>query len=198
MTPIVSEELRKYPLCYGVLLASCVPLLLLTVGGLDSIEFLFLPPHSAGPSNDVQFQSFYGLWTTSFVHYTLGHFASNGLIWWFLARPLESRSRIELALLSVCVVAISNYNEWRMEGPDFGGLSGLAYGLLAYSLVLKQRGVAGAPHVDPILAALMLLALPLAASGMVGQYANYAHAAGLAVGAIAGFIGTSLYKEKLS
>lgn len=174
-------------LTLAVLLLASVLFVVFSVGGVPALDPFVMPPKAT----QLLLSEYPALWTSSLVHFTIGHLLSNGLLWWFLARPLEAGDRAGLLLLIVVAPPVSNYLEWQVNGDQFGGLSGLVYAVLAYRLVITRWGSQRVGAVDPILVTLLLLALPLAATGLFGKYANYAHVGGLICGTLLGFAGTA-------
>ena len=77
-----------------------------------------------------------------------------------------------------------NFCQWWMEGPNFGGLSGVVYGLMAYLWLMNRYGARVNYRVDNILAVLMLGLIPLSFVEFELQLARYAHLGGLACGVL--------------
>ena len=79
--------------------------------------------------------------------------------------------------------ATSNGLQWWVSGPYFGGLSGVVYALLSYLWILGRYGGHRRYRVDPVLGIILLAMLPLAGTGIFGEFANSAHIGGLVSGA---------------
>ncbi|GAA5216412.1 rhomboid family intramembrane serine protease GlpG [Corallincola platygyrae] len=123
--------------------------------------------------------------TPAFIHFSFMHLVGNALWWWYLGGQLEQRegSRV-LLLLFLMTAAIPNLAQFMLSGPNFGGLSGVVYGLFGYFWV---RGMM-APNVGlgltPGLTGFMLIWLVIGFLGWFGPpMANMAHFGGLIVGA---------------
>lgn len=71
--------------------------------------------------------------TPAFFHFSLLHVAFNTLWWWQLGGDIEKRLGTG-SLLHVFFLAalISNVGQFLVSGPNFGGLSGVVYGVLGY------------------------------------------------------------------
>jgi membrane associated rhomboid family serine protease len=174
-------SLHEHMIAYGVLCISCVAFIIFRARGLDAMTPWFLPatwPELLQPFSP------WRLWTPMFVHYTLPHLLTNLYLWWLFATRVESASRLELIVLVAIAALVSNAMQWWLAGPNFGGLSGVVYALLSYRWVCARYG--GMPHyrIEPLLGLLLLALIPLAASGLFGKFADFAHIGGLASGAI--------------
>jgi GlpG protein len=123
--------------------------------------------------------------TPIFIHFGILHLLFN--LFWLrdLGGMVETRMGTWRAAVLVFIVAVvSNFAQYLWNGPGFGGMSGVNYGLFAY-IWIKQR-------YEPYLglgisqqAALILMAwLILSMTGIVGDIANAAHVVGLLVGAV--------------
>lgn len=123
------------------------------------------------------------LFTPALLHFSIIHITFN-LVWWLdLGSAIEKRqSPWHLLVLALLVAAISNTAQFLVSGPNFGGLSGVVYGVLAYvwlwGKVRPQAGLA----LPPVVAMLMLGWLLLCWTGVLGPVANIAHLAGLLSG----------------
>ncbi|WP_075187788.1 rhomboid family intramembrane serine protease [Teredinibacter haidensis] len=180
------DSLRRHPLVWLVIIVSCVPYLLLTAQNLAAISSWFLPLTGRELLNNV---AFWQLWTPTFVHYTLVHLLTNVYLWWLFASRIEAESRIELALVFLLIAASSNACQWWFYGPQFGGLSGVVYGLLSYCWLQAALGRRAAYRIDGTFTLVLLALIPLAATGMFGKFSDAAHISGLFSGAVlAGFV----------
>ena len=106
----------------------------------------------------------------------------NLLLWWLFATKIEKESKVELVFISIVIAACSNWSQWYFESPKFGGLSGIVYGLMGYLWVLQRFAGKDVYRFDPVIAILMLVAVPIGIAGLLGQFANYAHIGGLLCG----------------
>jgi len=71
--------------------------------------------------------------TPAIVHFSAIHLIFN-LIWWMtLGNDIEKSSgKLTLVGLFLVTAFISNWLQFLLIGPNFGGLSGVVYGLLGY------------------------------------------------------------------
>jgi GlpG protein len=130
--------------------------------------------------------------TPMFIHFNLVHLLFNCTIVIELGRRLEAEMGARWLWLVVLILAVaSNLGQFAMNAnPVFGGLSGVAYGLLGFVLVM-DRLVPGrtAWHLPPGMSGSLLFFLVLFSTGVTEGFglfvANSAHWFGLAAGAVA-------------
>jgi len=177
----ILNSIHEYYVVWLILGLSCIPYFLLQQYGLESISQWFVPANV----NEL-FSPFapWRLWTPTFVHYTLAHLVTNLYLWWLFASTVEKESRLELIIIVVFSAAGANLIQWGLEGPDFGGLSGVVYALMAYLYLMHRFAGKASYKIDPNLCLLMLALIPLSAFGMIDNLANFAHIGGLICGAL--------------
>ncbi|MCH1920331.1 rhomboid family intramembrane serine protease GlpG [Shewanella sp. A3A] len=159
------------------------------------IAMLFMPEaiFSAlsffGATSESHWQ-FWRVFTPSLLHFSLMHIAFNMLWWWYLGGRIEnSLGSGRLLLLLVVAGTLPNMVQFFFDGPNFGGLSGVVYGLIGYSWVMSQWAPQRGLVLRPALMGFMLLSLVLGFSGVMGDnIANNAHLAGLLAGLVQGWI----------
>ncbi|SEF70244.1 rhomboid family intramembrane serine protease [Marinobacterium lutimaris] len=126
--------------------------------------------------------------TPIFLHFSVLHILFNLLWVWVVGQRVEvmQGGKALLALVLVTGVA-SNLAQYLISGPLFGGMSGVVFGLLAYTWIwdrLEKRRRFGFP---PALMGLMVLWLALGYTGVLegagmGAIANTAHLVGMLAG----------------
>ncbi len=122
------------------------------------------------------------LLTPIFLHFGLLHLLFNGLWIYQLGSAVETaESSTFLVQLVVAVGVLSNLAEFAFSGPNFGGLSGVVYGLFGY-IWMQSRRPRSAYFIDNGLVAFMLAWLVVCFTGWLGPIANFAHLGGLLVG----------------
>jgi GlpG protein len=122
--------------------------------------------------------------TPAIVHFSAMHIVFN-LIWWVsLGDNIEKQcGKLSLIGLFVVTALISNWAQYLMVGPNFGGLSGVVYGLLGFcwihsALTPKQPALVSTAIVGFMLIWLILGFADVLFIGM----ANWAHLGGLLSG----------------
>jgi GlpG protein len=132
--------------------------------------------------------------TPMFLHFSVLHLAFNCAITVELGRRVERvLGGLALWLLVLAIAGVSNLAQYALGGsPLFGGLSGVAYGLLGFVLVMNAL----APDVSAWqlprgLAVALLIFLVLFTTGITEAFgllvANAAHWSGLFTGAVLAF-----------
>ena len=141
-------------------------------------------------NNFEQLASFEQAWrwlSPALLHFGLIHFAFNMSAWWIFGGMVErAQSSARLVLLALVTAAISNLVQFAWVGDNFGGLSGVVYGVLGY-LWFYQRFHPHPPFNLPQgFVVFMLLALALGFTGWLNT-ANQAHLSGLLCGCLMGY-----------
>jgi len=133
------------------------------------------------------------LFTPMFLHFSLLHIFFNMLWLRDLGSMIEARrdSRL-LLLLTLVLAAASNVGQYVVEGPSFGGMSGVVYGLLGYIWMQGKFNPASKLSLQPQTVTFMIVWFFVCLSGLVGPIANTAHAVGLVVGVGWGFLDARL------
>ena len=172
---------HQHYIVWLILGLSCIPYAIFQQQGLEGISQWFVPT-----SSSELFSPFapWRLWTPTFIHYTLPHLATNLYLWWLFASKIEGESRLELIIILIVSAAAANLLQWWLAGPDFGGLSGVVYALMAYLYLMHRFGHKANYKIDPNLCLLMLALTLLAAFGIFDNVANFAHIGGLICGAL--------------
>jgi GlpG protein len=132
---------------------------------------------------------FWRVFSPILVHYGPLHLIFNMFWLVYLGSMVEARERtIRLVGLVLFIAAISNYGQYLLSGPNFGGMSGVIYGLLGYVWMKCrfQPGSGYSLHLHTV--TLMLTWFFICLAGIIPNVANGAHAFGLLAGGIWGFV----------
>jgi len=172
---------QKYYIVWLIIGLSCTPYFILQQQGLEGISQWFLPTNASELFSPF---SPWRLWSPTFVHYTFLHLAPNLYLWWLFASKVEKESRLELVIIVVFSAATANLMQWWLTGPDFGGLFGVVYALMAYLYLMHRFGGKTNYKINPIFCLLMLAPIPLSAVGVIDNMANFTHIGGLVSGAL--------------
>jgi GlpG protein len=133
------------------------------------------------------------LFTPVLVHFGLLHILFNMLWLRDLGSMIEARQGSRMLLLLVLVLAaVSNVAQYGIDGPDFGGMSGVVYGLLGYIWMQGRFNPASQLSLQPQTVMLMIVWFFVCLSGLAGSIANTAHAVGLGIGIVWGFLAARL------
>lgn len=124
-----------------------------------------------------------------FLHFGALHLVFNLLWWWMLGGIIERyQSSFQLAMLTVGIGLLSNAAQFYVAGPEFGGLSGVVYGLVGYLWLYGQVNPHAGYRLQPALVNFSLVWMALGFTGWFGPVANTAHFAGLAAGCVIGVV----------
>ncbi|MBV1870081.1 MAG: rhomboid family intramembrane serine protease, partial [Gammaproteobacteria bacterium] len=75
----------------------------------------------------------------AFLHFSVLHIVFNLLWWWQFGGTIETHQGwLRLALVLLMTALFSNLAQAYVTGPNFGGLSGVVYGLLGYLFVYRK------------------------------------------------------------
>ena len=128
--------------------------------------------------------------TPIFIHFSLSHILGNLLWWWYFGGKVEQRiGKTPLLTLLIAGGILPNIVQYWLSGPNFGGLSGVVYALLAYVWVVSQKRPDYGIVMPPALIVISVAWIILGFSGLLPlRIGNGAHLAGFVVGLIQGWI----------
>ncbi len=128
------------------------------------------------------------LFTPIFLHFGLLHIFFNMLWLRDLGSMIEGRKgRLTLLSLVLVIAAVSNVAQYLGTGPNFGGMSGVVYGLFGYTWMQGRFNPSSNLTLEPQTVIMMILWFVLCVVGVIPNVANLTHAAGLAVGVVWGY-----------
>ena len=124
-----------------------------------------------------------------FLHFGILHIAFNMLWLRDLGSMIEARKTSWLLLVMILVLAgTSNVAQYMVSGPNFGGMSGVVYGLLGFIWMQGRFNPTSKLSLQPQTVTFMIAWFFLCLSGLMGPIGNTAHAVGLGVGVAWGFL----------
>ncbi|MCK5818321.1 MAG: rhomboid family intramembrane serine protease GlpG [Psychromonas sp.] len=137
--------------------------------------------------------------TPVFLHFSVLHITFNLLWWWQIAGIIEKRQGTQrLAFIFIFSAFISNLAQYLLVGPNFGGLSGVVYGIVGY---IWLYGLLNKKSLVNLSNAMFIFLMAWLVLGFVNilpiNIANYAHLAGLISGLIIAFIASALKLKDL-
>lgn len=135
------------------------------------------------------------LFTPIFLHFGLMHILFNMMWLKDLGSMIENRQGAIFFLIKVLVLAaLSNFGQYLVSGPSFGGMSGVVYGLLGYIWMKGKHDPASGLFVSKHNVVMMIVWFFLCLTGIMGNIANTAHGIGLGVGIIWGYLSAKIRK----
>jgi len=130
------------------------------------------------------------LFTPALVHGGWVHLLLNMMWLLDLGSMIEGRqSTGRLGLLVLVIGILSNLGQYYSTGnPVFYGMSGVVYGLLGYVWMKGKFDPGSGLYLHPHTVGMMLIWFVVCLTGFVGHIANTAHAVGLGLGVVWGFL----------
>ncbi len=150
--------------------------------------------------DDIKNGELWRLFTPMLLHFNILHLAFNMLWLKDLGSLIErERPRWFLPVLVLVIAGISNIAQyyWPPLSPNFGGMSGVVYGLLGYLWVRGKLDPRARFTVRSSTMMWMMAWLVICFTGLMGPIANGAHVVGLVVGAAWGYLGSGHLGRKL-
>jgi Uncharacterized membrane protein (homolog of Drosophila rhomboid) len=134
--------------------------------------------------------------TPIFIHFGWLHILFNMLWLRDLGSMVEGRqSSFHLLALVLVIAIISNAAQLYFgRNPNFGGMSGVVYGLLGYIWIRGKLDPGSGLYLHTSTVIMMLVWFVACLSGMLGLIANTAHAAGLGLGVFWGWLSSLRYR----
>jgi len=170
----------------------------------EALQSLFITQFMFGDSNiqvdttlpEIRHGEVWRLFTPMFIHFSPLHIIFNMLWLRDLGSMIEGRqSTGQLAVLVLTIAAGSNLAQFFYRGaPNFGGMSGVVYGLLGYVWLRGKLDPASGLFLHPSTVVMMLLWLLAGFAGILGPIANFAHLAGLLMGIAWGCLSSLRYR----
>ena len=133
------------------------------------------------------------LFTPMFIHFGEMHLLFNMLNFYFLGTAIEQRqsSRL-LAALILVIAGLSNFGQYLVGGPTFGGMSGVVYGLFGYIWIRNRFDPGFGLQLNKQSVIIMIVWFFLCLFGVIPHVANTAHGVGFGVGMAWGFISAKI------
>lgn len=137
------------------------------------------------PLDEVLHGQVWRLITPIFLHFGIMHILFNMLWLKMLGGAVEAVEGTGRLALHVLLYAIAgNVFQLFLTAPNFGGMSGVNYGLFAYVWLVGKYSNDQRYYIDPLNLGLMLFWFFACLFGWIPNVANGAHGAGLVLGAV--------------
>jgi GlpG protein len=151
------------------------------------LDFLSISQRVHGILPEVCQGQVWRLITPIFVHFSLMHIVFNMLMLRDMGTLIENRQGPKaLILLVLSIGIVSNVGQYLYGGPEFGGMSGVLYGLLGYIWMRGHSDPSSGLHLSPTTLAIMLVWFFLCLLNIIPNVANACHAVGLVIGMMIG------------
>ena len=167
------------------LIITCVGVFLLSGMGKNTemVGKLFMSERMDGHLNEFLSGEIWRVITPIFLHFNLLHILFN--MFWLhdLGNQIEAKKGWKFFVTFVVILALcSNFSQFLISGPNFGGMSGVVYGLFGYVWIKSRLDPGDGFQIDPTIAMIMFGFFAICFTGIFGGIANWAHAGGLIVG----------------
>ncbi len=127
--------------------------------------------------------------TPIFIHFSFLHIFFNMLWLRDLGSMIEARQGgWQLTILVLVIAGVSNLAQYFVNGPGFGGMSGVVYGLFGYVWIRGQFDPGSGLYLHPNTVLMMIIWFFVCLIGWVGPVANTVHFAGLLLGMAWGYL----------
>ncbi|WP_434340621.1 rhomboid family intramembrane serine protease GlpG [Motilimonas cestriensis] len=135
-------------------------------------------------TSDFHSMEIWRFFSPSLLHFSVLHIVFNLLWWWHLGGLIEkNKGSAKLLLLFLVASIIPNSVQFFLDGPNFGGLSGVVYALAGYVWLTGVRDPKGGLGLPQPLMIFMIAWLVLGFFDVLGPpVANMVHFFGLAIG----------------
>lgn len=146
-------------------------------------QYSYQPP--AVPLQEIRRGEVWRLVTPIFIHMDPMHLIGNLMLGVLLGGMIErERGSWRLLIGVLLVAAASNLAQYAADGPRFGGLSGVVYGMFGYVWLMGRLAPESGLQISRETSMIMVVWLVVCWFGVVGPVANMCHAVGLAMGLV--------------
>jgi GlpG protein len=155
------------------------------LGSIPASLFITWPNRIPPSLIEVRDGELWRLVTPIFLHFGIIHLFLNMYVLLMLGGSIEAAKGPWKLLAIVLFTAItSNFAQYLMAGPNFGGMSGVGFGLFGYLWMKSRYAPEEGFYLPPYVVAQFLLWMVLCLTGYIGRIANTAHVVGMLAGMI--------------
>lgn len=178
-------DLLASPWITLLVLASIVTTLLMGTGLRSEIIALM---RMGSPAYVAESGEYWRLISPIFLHFSILHVVFNMLMLWVFGHLIERREGTGMTIaITLAIALISNLAQYWVTGSNFGGMSGVVYGVMGYCWLWDRLSAARPYNFPPALMGFMLFWLALGYTDLtdylgLGSMANAAHLLGLIAG----------------
>lgn len=183
-------NLKKTPVTTTILMITFA-VALMTQLGQHFVQWFFIADIQYYPRAWMFFEGWQIPWRSIspiFLHFSIEHLVFNSLMFWYLGSLLERKTGLLIyAVLVVVIAVISNYAQLLDSGPLFGGLSGVAYGLVFFAYCYQRWSqhvfIPNGLFIIAVIWMILGFTQVLSLIGL-GKMANVAHVSGAIAGGL--------------
>ena len=190
------------PVTFGLIMIS-VTVFILSKFGQDrhAIMSFFITDFSGGEVDwtlpEIWHGQIWRLFTPMFIHFSVLHILFNMMWLRDLGSMIEGRQSVwHLVILVLVIAACSNVAQFYFNhrGPNFGGMSGVVYGLLGYVWIRGKFDPGSGLYLHSYTVTMMIIWFVACFMNILGPIANTAHAVGLVMGMAWGYLSSLRYR----
>lgn len=172
------------------LIGICLAVFFVSSFGQDTIIVgsLFISEMLDGQLTEVLRGEVWRLFTPIFLHFNFIHLGINVACLFIYGTQLENHSALTFLFLVLLIAIISNFTQFALSGPAFGGFSGICYGLIGFVFVHEKLSHNSNLKIRPWFASFMMVFFVLGFVGIFGGIANWTHLCGLIIGSLVGLV----------
>lgn len=160
---------------------------MLMTGDKDVASLWFFSQNNEQLFAEIRQGQWWRLWSPIFLHFGFLHIIFNMLVFKDFGPLIEYQHGIARALIWVAAIAfISNISQYLVQGPQFGGMSGVLFGLLGIIWTYKVFNPESEFSLPKSSVTMLLVWFFLCLFGIIPNIANMAHASGLTLGMLIG------------
>lgn len=153
-----------------------------------AISALYIADPSSALFGEVLEGQVWRLITPALIHVGFIHILFNLMLWFDLAGAIERvKGSWYLLAMTLLIAVVSNTGQYLFEGPLFGGLSGVVYGLFGFIWMQSRLDARSEFMMRASTVWLLLGWFFVCLTGLVPSVANWAHGLGLVIGMGWGF-----------
>jgi GlpG protein len=153
------------------------------LGSIPASLFIAWPNRIPPSLIEIRSGELWRLVTPIFLHFGMLHLFFDMYILLMLGGSVEAAKGPWKLLGIVLFTAItSNFAQYLMSGPNFGGMSGVGFGLFGYLWMKSRYAPEEGFYLPPYVVAQFLFWMMLCLFGVIGQIANTAHVVGMLAG----------------
>jgi GlpG protein len=181
------------PLTFMMLIACLAIFAWSRFGDMERVRGLVITDFMGGIVDkslpEVRHGEVWRLITPIFIHLGVWHILFNMLALMDFGSMVEGRQgTLQLLMLTVVIAVLSNLAQFYYQGPRFGGMSGVIYGLLGYIWIRGKMDPGSGLYLHRVTVIWALAWFFACVAHVIPNAANGAHAAGLVVGMVWGWV----------
>lgn len=190
----IANSLFKSPFAAAILLiALAIHGLVFVFGQFELFDHLYFQPWS----EVMQSGEVWRLITPTLMHFSALHIIFNLVWWWILGSDIEHKLGLGLLVAIYLITGLlSNLAQFWVSGPNFGGLSGVVYGLFGFVWWMGWlRPDKGLSLSKPLIGFMLLWLVIGFADVLWINMANTAHLTGLVSGCLLALLASRVFAK---